>query len=301
LNAPLTIVGLGELLWDLFPSGRQLGGAPANFAYCSHLLGDTGIVVSRVGADEMGNDIRESLETFGLTDDFLQSDDEHPTGTVRVKLDKAGQPDFTITHPSAWDYLEWDASLQHLAKSADAVAFGSLAQRSPQSRETIRRFLDGVGPEAAKVFDLNLRQDFYSAEVLEQSISRASIVKLNQDELPKVAELLDLPANDARAFCRETLARFGVRLICVTRGDRGSLLMSATEEHEHAGYRVRVRDAVGAGDAFTAGLVNQYLHGSSLERANDFANRMGAWVASNSGAMPAVPDEGLFAALGEIG
>src|SRR6185503_16520070 len=106
LNAPLTIVGLGELLWDLFPSGRQLGGAPANFAYCSHLLGDNGTVVSRVGADELGNDIRESLAAFGLSDDFLQNDEEHPTGTVKVKLDKAGQPDFTITYPSAWDFLE---------------------------------------------------------------------------------------------------------------------------------------------------------------------------------------------------
>ena len=125
LDAPLTIVGLGELLWDLFPSGRQLGGAPANFAYCSHLLGDSGTVVSRVGADELGNHIRESLAAFGLSDDFLQNDEEHPTGTVRVKLDQAGQPDFTITYPSAWDFLEWNPALEHLAKSADAVSFGS--------------------------------------------------------------------------------------------------------------------------------------------------------------------------------
>jgi len=301
LNAPLTIVGLGELLWDVFPTGRQLGGAPANFAYCSHLLGDNGTVVSRVGADEFGNDIRESLAAFGLTDDFVQSDEEHPTGTVKVKLDKKGQPDFTITHPSAWDFLEWTPSLQHLASSADAVSFGSLAQRSPVSKQTIRTFLDELRPEAAKVFDVNLRQSFYSADVLRESISRATIVKLNQDEVPKVANLLELPVKDLRSFGREVLDNFNLPLICITRGEKGSLLISATEEHDHPGYRVKVRDAVGAGDAFTAGLVNQYLHGVPLAEANDFANRMGAWVASNLGAIPPVPDEGLLAALAEIG
>jgi fructokinase len=298
---PLTIVGLGELLWDLFPSGRQLGGAPANFAYCSHLLGDTGIVVSRVGADELGNDIRESLASFGLTDDFLQSDDDHPTGTVKVKLDKAGQPDFTITYPTAWDFLQWNPSLLRLAKSADAVCFGSLAQRSAESRKTIRTFLDAVRPEAAKVFDVNLRQSFYSAEVLSESIARATIVKMNQDEVPEVASLLKISVGDARAFCREVLRLFNLPLICITRGDRGSLLVSNEEEHEHAGYRVKVSDAVGAGDAFTAGLVNQYLHGLPLAEANDFANRMGAWVASCAGAMPAAPEDGLMGKLAELG
>lgn len=301
LNAPLTIVGIGELLWDVLPTGRQLGGAPANFAYCSHLLGDNGTVVSRVGADELGNEIRESLATFGLTDDFVQSDNKHPTGTVKVQLDKAGQPDFTITYPSAWDFLEWNAPLQHLAKSADAVAFGTLAQRSPLSKQTIRAFLDGLRPEAAKVFDVNLRQSFYSAEVLRESIAWATIVKLNRDELPKVAALLELPAKDPRSFGRELLERFNLPLICITRGEKGSLLIRANEEHDHPGYRVKVRDSVGAGDAFTAGLVNQVLHGAPLPEANDFANRMGAWLASNSGAMPPVPDQGLLTALAEIG
>lgn len=301
MNAPLTIVGLGELLWDLFPTGRQLGGAPANFAYCSHLLGDYGTVVSRVGCDELGNDIRESLATFGLADDFVQNDREHPTGTVKVELDKAGQPDFTITYPSAWDFLEWSAPLQHLATSADAVSFGSLAQRSPQSKRTIAAFLDAIRPEAAKVFDVNLRQSFYSAEILRESIARATIVKLNQEEVPKVAALLNVRANDLRRFGREVLERFDLPLICITRGGKGSLLISTTEEHDHPGYRVRVRDAVGAGDAFTAGLVHQILHGIPLAEANNFANKMGAWVASNSGAMPSTPDDGLLAALAEMG
>ncbi len=140
-----------------------------------------GIVVSRVGADEMGNDIRESLAAFGLTDDFLQRDEDHATGTVKVKLDVHGQPDFTITYPSAWDFLESNSALEKLAKAADAVCFGSLAQRSPESRKSIRRFLDLLRPQAAKVFDVNLRQSFYTAEVLADSIARATIVKMNQD------------------------------------------------------------------------------------------------------------------------
>jgi len=297
---PLTIVGLGELLWDLFPSGRQLGGAPANFAYTSNLLGDVGIVASRIGADELGNDIRESLASFGLTDDYLQVDGDHATGTVKVKLDSRGQPDFQITYPAAWDFLQWSDSLGRLAQSADAVCFGSLAQRSSESRQTIRKFMKSLRPEAAKVFDVNLRQSFYSAEVLADSIRRATIVKLNHDEVPKVAALLKLPDLNAQTFCEAVLQRFNVPLICVTRGEQGSLLIDQDGSHEHPGYRVTVRDAVGAGDAFTAGLVHQILHGASLEEANDFANRMGAWVASCSGAMPAAPDEGLLTSLVQL-
>lgn len=299
---PLTIVGLGELLWDLFPRGRQLGGAPANFAYCSNLLGDTGEVVSRVGADELGNDIRESLATFGIMDDFLQTDEDRPTGTVRVKLDAAGQPDFDITYPAAWDFLEWNPSLRHLAESADAVCFGSLAQRSPEARKTIRKFLDSVRDDAAKIFDVNLRQSYFSAEVITESMSRATIVKLNQDEVPKVASLLEMSNEGPHSFGLHILNRFqNLRLVCITRGQDGSLLVEESDVHEHPGFRVRVRDAVGAGDAFTAGLLNQMLHGVPLPEANEFANRMGAWVASSSGAMPPVPDGGLLATLAELG
>ncbi len=219
------------------------------------------------------------------------------TGTVQVKLDAGGQPDFQITCPAAWDFLQWSESLLRLAQSADAVCFGSLAQRSPESRKTIRTFLQSLRPDAARVFDVNLRQAFYSAEVLADSMSRATIVKLNHDELPKVAALLQLPGDGPHCFCEAALERFNLPLICVTRGAQGSLLAEKDGFYEHPGYRVNVSDAVGAGDAFTAGLVHQILHGASLEQASDFANRMGAWVASCSGAMPGVPDEGLLASL----
>ena len=298
---PFTIVGLGEILWDLLPTGRALGGAPSNFAYCSSLLGDTGIVASRIGADGLGNDIRESLATFGLSDDFLQIDTEHPTGTVHVELNKRGHPKFEISYPAAWDFLQWDRSLQHLAKTADAVCFGSLAQRSPESCKTIRTFLENLRPQAVRVFDVNLRQSFYSAEVIESSMQQASIVKMNEDEVSRVAELLQMSSNGLAAFSQQVLQRFQLDLICVTRGERGSSVVDKDGTHEHPGFRVEVRDTVGSGDAFTAALVHQYLRGKPADIANDFANRMGAWVASCSGAMPPRPEGGLDEALARLG
>jgi fructokinase len=295
-----TVVGIGEILWDLLPGGRQLGGAPANFAYCCHLLGNRGVVASRVGGDQLGRDIRERLLQSGLTDQFLQTDSTHPTGTVNVELDSAGQPRFTINYPSAWDFLEWDACFRALADSADAVCFGSLAQRSPKSRGTILEFLNCTRGDAVRVFDVNLRQSFYSAEVMRESVVRASIAKLNNDEWRRVAELLGIVADDEVAFCRNALAQFELDLICVTRGANGSLLVGRSGTHEHRGFKVEVRDAVGAGDAFTAGLVHEFLRRSSLPTMNDTANRMGAWVASCAGAMPAIPAQGLESALMEL-
>jgi fructokinase len=290
-------VGLGEILWDLLPSGRQLGGAPANFAYCSHLLGSRGGVASRVGKDDLGSEVRERLRKAGLADDLVQSDPLHPTGTVNVAIDSAGQPRFDIAYPAAWDFLEWNARLLELAEFADAVCFGSLAQRSPQSRETILHFLDAAGSAALRVFDVNLRQSFYSAEIIAESMRRATVVKLNDQELPVIARLLGIPE---QGFVERIMAKFNLRLACLTRGDKGSLLFDRSGTHEHPGFRVQVKDAVGAGDAFTAGLVYELLRGSRLAKINDTANRMGAWVASSSGAMPEPPKEGLGSALARL-
>jgi fructokinase len=294
MKEPPIVVGLGEILWDLLPSGRQLGGAPANFAYCSHLLGNRGVVVSRVGTDQLGTDVRRQLHQAELGDDFVQPDPVSHTGTVNVEIDHAGQPKFEITHPAAWDFLEWNQKLRQVAQSSDAVCFGSLAQRSPKSRETILNFLDATGSEALRVFDVNLRRSFYSVEVIAGSMHRAKVVKLNDQELPVIARLLGLSEKN---FPENALAKFNLRLVCLTRGDKGSLLIDRTGRHEHPGFVVQVKDAVGAGDAFTAGLVHELLRGSPLARMNDTANRMGAWVASCSGAMPEPPMEGLGLAL----
>lgn len=290
---PPTIIGLGEILWDLLPSGPRLGGAPANFAYCSHLLGDRGIAASRIGSDQLGEDIRNVLTRSGVSDEFLQTDRSRPTGTVQVELDSAGQPKFEIMPYVAWDFLEWTAAWKTLAETADAVCFGTLAQRSPQSRSTILNFLDGTPQDSLRVFDVNLRQNFYAIEIIAQSLKRATVVKLNQIEVQQVDRLLALREPDDLSFCRRLIRDFDLRLVCVTRGADGSLLADGKQADEHPGFKVHMEDTIGAGDAFTAALVHGYLLGWSLPELNDSANRLGAWVASHSGAMPPAPADGL--------
>ena len=295
-----TVVGLGEILWDMLPSGRQLGGAPANFAYCSHLLGDRGVVASRVGSDNLGADIRQSLLALGVTDQFLQVDPEHPTSTVQVQVDAEGQPRFEIVDQVAWDFLEWTPTWKALAQSADSVCFGSLAQRHSQSRETILKFVEATRPDALRIFDVNLRQDFYSFETISEPLTKSNVVKLNHEEVPVVREVLHIEARDQASFCHEIIEKFGLKLICITRGSNGSLLCDRDTEQEHPGFSIHVKDTIGAGDAFTAALVHELLRGSTLEQMNDVANRMGAWVASNHGAMPGLPEGGLTEALADL-
>lgn len=283
-------VGLGELLWDIFSESRQLGGAPANFAYMTNLLGDEGIVASRVGADELGNQAKSRLEELGLRTEHIQLDAAHRTGTVNVKVDDKGQPTFEIAAPAAWDFFEWTPSWEALAQRADAVCYGSLAQRSPQSRQAIHAFLQSVRPDTTRVFDVNLRQAYYSAQILADSAKKADIIKLNHDELPAVVELLGFRFQDEEPAAEWLLNMLGVKLVCVTRGARGSLLLTEHDKHEFPGIRVAIADTVGAGDAFTAALVYHYLRHTPLPQMNEAANQMGAWVASQVGAMP-VRDE----------
>jgi len=188
-TSALKIVGIGEVLWDLLPGGKQLGGAPANFAYMSNLLGDHGIVASRIGSDPLGREMAEAMQQLGLTTSYLQTDETHSTGTVGVKVDPTGQPEFTITPSVAWDFLDWTPLWEELAGQADVVCFGTLAQRSPNSRVTIRRFLQAVRTDTLRVFDVNLRQTFFSAEVLSESLKYSDVVKLNDLELPLVCNL----------------------------------------------------------------------------------------------------------------
>ena len=283
-----TVVGLGELLWDIFPAGKQLGGAPANFAYMTRLLGDHGIVASRIGTDALGRSAARRLERLGLRSSHLQLDAVHPTGTVRVELDTDGQPTFEIAESVAWDFLEWSPAWQTLAAQADAVCFGSLAQRSAQSRETIRAFLQALRPGTLRVFDVNLRQSFYSEQTLSEGAALADIIKLNSDELLAVVKLLGCPSHDEASAAQWLLQHtFHTKLVCVTRGAKGSLLVSERAMDEHPGCAVSVADTVGSGDAFTAALVYHYLRRAPLTVLNQAANSMGAWVASHIGAIPA--------------
>jgi fructokinase len=286
LDRTRNIVGLGELLWDIFPDAQELGGAPANFAYMTSLLGDEGIVASRVGGDLLGRKAGRRLERLGLRSIHLQRDKLHPTGTVKVQVAADGQPSFEIAESVAWDFLAWTPEWHKLAEQTDAVCFGTLAQRSEVSRQTIRRFLQTVRPGTLRVFDVNLRQSFFSAQLIRESAQLADVIKLNHDELQVVAQLLNLPLRD-EVFAAQTLRKMsGAKLICVTRGENGSVLFAERETNAHPGVPIKVADAVGAGDAFTAALVHHYLRGAPLSALNEAANRMGAWVTSHTGATP---------------
>ena len=294
------VVGLGEVLWDLFPGRACLGGAPANFAYITTLMGDQGIVASRVGEDSRGIDALRRLEELGLDIDRVQTDRAHGTGIVNVKVDGDGVAQYEIAHPVAWDFLEWGSDWHDLAEDADAVCFGSLAQRSDQSRATIRKFLSATSRDTLIVFDVNLRQAYYSQEILSESMRLADIVKLNDEELPKIMQLFQLPHKDALSSAQRLLQKYDLEIVRITRGARGSLLVRDGDMSEHPGFKVRVADTVGSGDAFTAGLVHEYLHGASLDLMNEVANLVGAWVASEVGAMPAPKRGALEHSLAEI-
>jgi fructokinase len=294
------VVGLGEVLWDLLPERTCLGGAPANFAYITTLMGDQGIVASRVGEDSRGLEALRRMEELGLDIDHVETDREHPTGTVKVELDGKGVARFEIAHPVAWDFLEWTPDWQRLAENADAVCFGSLAQRSEESRATVRNFLRATPPGTVKVFDVNLRQSYYSTEVLAESMKLADIVKLNDDELPKIMSLAKLPHKDDVSSAQRLISTYDLKLLCLTRGGRGSLLVRNGDASEHPGFRVPVADTVGSGDAFTAGLVHEYLQGASLDLMNEVANLVGAWVTSEVGAMPTPKRGALENSLAEI-
>jgi len=205
-------------------------------------------------------------------------------------VDQDGQARFEITDMVAWDFLEWTPAWESLAQQADAICFGSLAQRSPASRETIHKFLGAARPGTARIFDVNLRQAFYSAKVLSESLKFADIAKLNAEELPRVVELLGIPHHGEQPSAERLRFAYGLKLVCVTRGARGSFLVSEFERHEHPGFRVQVADTVGAGDAFTAALVHHFLRGAGLAAMNEAANRIGAWVASCVGATPSSDD-----------
>jgi len=293
------VVGLGELLWDMLPSGKRLGGAPANFTVMSSRLGNRGVIASRLGKDALGAEARDVLKAFPADISLVQTDAAHPTGTVGVEIHD-GEPHYIIHEPAAWDFTEWTPEWRSLAESADAVCFGSLAQRNPASRATIRAFLAATGPECARVFDVNLRTPFFDADIIAASLSSATIFKLNELEAPQVLAMLAMAqptAPDEQAVlleaARALLQRYPLKLVAITMGGEGSLLVTRDSFHRHHGIPIKIADTVGAGDAFTAALVHAHLAGASLAEMNEAGNRWGGWVASQPGAMPPLNDTTL--------
>ncbi|MBN2713361.1 MAG: carbohydrate kinase [Planctomycetes bacterium] len=285
----LIAVGIGEILWDCFPGGRKLGGAPANFACHARSLGCCGVVVSTVGDDEDGRALVAELSRLGLGVDYIGLDGAHPTGTVDVVVDAKGKPEYVIHENVAWDNIRVSDSLSALAAKADAVCFGSLAQRSEPSRAAITSFLSSLNPECLKVFDINLRQNYFCREVIENSLRLCNVFKLNDEELPVVMELLGLEAEDTEGALRLLLEKFSLRLIALTRGGTGSILLAPDGFHEHPGRKAELIDTVGAGDSFTAAVTAGLLRGMPLAEINETANRIAAFVCSCEGATPDIP------------
>lgn len=276
------IIGIGEILWDMLPTGKALGGAPANFAYHAKRLGEDGWAVSAIGNDAFGREIMEIVMEKGLRN--LISVTSRPTGTVQVSLDAKGVPSYTIMEDVAWDNIPFTPQMAALASRADAVCFGSLVQRG-NSRDSVLRFLRAMRPEALRVFDINLRQHYYSKEVIDESLQLSDILKINDEEIRIVAELFGLGGDDTAA-CRALIERYGLKLVILTRGADGSEVITADEAIPQAVGQVEVVDTVGAGDSFTAAFVVAYLRGDSLADAQRLANETAAYVCSCKGAMP---------------
>lgn len=286
---PPTIVGLGEVLWDVFPDAERPGGAPANVAYHATALGNRGVVASCVGADDRGDRLRALLDERGVSLDGLQVTSNRPTGTVQVTIEE-GEPSYTITEDVAWDHLAMDDTFQTLAAEADAVCFSTLAQRSPASRTTIHAFLDAVRPEALRILDVNLRPPFYDAEVLRGSLVRADVVKCNEPEWDLLASLLG--TDDVAHWLFEEQQ---VRLLCLTHGADGSELRTADERVFQKAPTVDAStgDAVGVGDSFLATITHHLLRDTPLDRMLDAANTYAAYVVTRQGGMPSIPDHVL--------
>lgn len=276
------VVGLGELLWDIFPGGRRLGGAPANFACHASRLGCVGTVVSRVGDDPLGREALDRLDALGVDRGPVQVDPRLPTGTVTVALDTQGHPAFTI-HPNvAWDALDFPEALAGLASGAAAICFGTLASRGARTRDTVRRFLGAAGPHCLRIFDVNLRQDEYSPERVRALLGLCDVLKLNEDELPQVADMCGVAGDSLEGLRR----RFNLKLVALTLGGRGSVLCTAGGRLEEPGQPVEVVDTVGAGDAFTAALAAGLVQGLDLSTIHRRAARLSAFVCTQPGAVP---------------
>jgi len=287
------VVGIGEVLWDLLPSGAQLGGAPTNFAWHAGALGATASVITRVGDDSLGRRVLERFERMHWPLSTVQVDAAHPTGTAAVALSEAGVPEFKIAESAAWDYLQASESALEAVRDADAICFGSLAQRHAISRAAIRQLLAAARPGALRIFDINLRQGDYSREVIERSSRLANVLKLNEAELVILQEMFAL-SGDAAAQLKRLAQRFELATVVLTRGPAGSSIYHKGEWSERRSQPVAVVDTVGAGDAFTAALTMGLLRNLELATVHAAAEELAGFVCSCAGAMPPLPENLRF-------
>ena len=290
MNKPL-VIGMGEALWDVLPEGRKIGGAPANFSFHAGQAGMDARVVSAVGRDALGDETLLTLQQKGLNTDAVARVD-FPTGVVQVTLSEGGIPQYDICEGVAWDNIPFTPALDELARNAQAVCWGSLAQRSEVSRNCIYRFLDAMPSEQGrlKVFDINLRQHFYSIDVIEASCQRANVLKINEEELVIVSELLRLGTPQVEQQCRLLMERFSLDMLVLTCGSNGSYIFTPVETSFRVTPLVQVADTVGAGDSFTATLVADLLKGAPVGVAHEHAVQLAAYVCTQQGAMAEWPE-----------
>lgn len=278
------IGGAGELLWDMLPTGKQLGGAPCNFAFHAMQAGCECYVISAIGEDAAGDELLETVHQLGLSDRYIQKN-SYPTSTVSITLNPHGHPDYTIHEQVAWDHIRWNASMEELAGQLDALCFGSLAQRSPESQQSIVKLITATKPECLRIFDINLRQQYYSSETIVQSINLSDVLKLNDDELPVVAGFIGLNG-EVREQLGQLVSLMKLKYVVYTMGGKGSVIVSPDEYSFIQAPVVTVEDTVGAGDAFTAIFAAGILKGYPLVEVHRKATEIAARVCTRKGATP---------------
>ena len=291
VTTPRYVVGLGEALWDVLPEGKKLGGAPANFAYhAGQFLGqEETLAISALGEDKLAEETVKSLEEHGLK--YLMPRVPYPTGTVQVSLDEQGIPTYDIKENVAWDNIPFNADIQAVARQCRAVCFGSLAQRNIVSRETIHRFLDLTPKDCVKIFDINLRQQFYSKEVIQESLRRCNILKINDEELVLIGRMFDYPGLDIENKCWLILGKYNLDMLVLTCGTNGSYVFTPGQMSFQETPKVEVADTVGAGDSFTGSFCAAILGGKTVAEAHKLAVQVSAYVCTQNGAMPPLPKE----------
>jgi len=281
------VVGLGEVLWDLFPKGKRLGGAPANFAYHAAQFGHEGLVVSAIGLDRLGSAIIAELDQNALP--YHLDRVPYPTGTVDVDLSNPNAPVYTINTRVAWSHIPFTDELRSIAASTKAVCFGSLAQWGRESRSSIRLFLDNCPADCLKICDINLRQHYYTKATIRESLRRADILKLNEDELYVITQLFGYKMAEEEVLCRRLMRSYGLQMVILTKGVNGSIILWKGGHSFQGTPKVKVVSAVGAGDSFTGAFIGSYLNGASIPEAHALAVRVSAYVCTQKGAMPVIP------------
>ena len=284
------VVGLGEALWDVLPEGKKLGGAPANFAYhAGQFLGsDNTIAISALGEDKLADETVDAIKEHSLN--YLMPRVPYPTGTVQVTLTGDGIPTYDIKENVAWDNIPYTDEMREIARSARAVCFGSLAQRNVVSRENIHKFLDDTPADCMKIFDINLRQQFYTKEVIKESLQRCNVLKINDEELVLIGRMFGYPGLDMQDKCWLLLGKYNLDILVLTCGVNGSYVFTPGAMSFYETPKVEVADTVGAGDSFTGTFCACILKGKSVADAHRIAVDASAFVCTQKGAMPKLPD-----------